>query len=49
VSLAGVTKTVFEASLETGMAAHLGYTKGDRRRSRPASRRNGTAPETGVL
>ncbi len=44
--LAGVTKTVLQAALDTEMADHLGHEKGDRPPFPAANHRNGTSPKT---
>lgn len=44
--LAGVTRTVLQAALDTEMTEHLGYEKGDRAAARPGNHRNGSSPKT---
>jgi hypothetical protein len=44
--LAGVTRTVLQAALDTEMTEHLGYEKGDRTGARPGNHRNGSSPKT---
>ena len=43
--LAGVTRTVLQAALDTEMTEHLGYEKGDRTGARPGNHRNGSSPK----
>lgn len=44
--LAGVTRTVLQAALDTEMTEHLGYEPGDRSAPRGDNHRNGSSPKT---